>query len=77
VRHAATHVPGVVAVKDVRARWIGHRLRAEVDISVDPSLDVSQAHTITTDLERELAGHLQFLGGAIIHVEPADSRPDK
>jgi len=30
IRHAAGHVPRVEEVTDVRARWVGHRLHAEV-----------------------------------------------
>src|SRR5918999_1247291 len=34
------HVEGVEAVTEVRARWLGHRLRAEVNVAVDPSRSV-------------------------------------
>ena len=40
LRHAASHVEGVEQVSDVRARWIGHRLHAEVNIAVAPHLEV-------------------------------------
>ena len=40
----AGEVPGVTGVTDVRARWVGHRLRAEVNISVGPELTVRVAH---------------------------------
>src|SRR5712692_5031151 len=40
IGHAAHHVPGVRDVSDVRARWIGHRLQAEVNIAVAPDLSV-------------------------------------
>ena len=32
VRHAAGHAPEVREVTDVRARWIGHRLHAELSV---------------------------------------------
>src|SRR5215217_5672852 len=35
IRHAASHAEGVEDVSEVRARWLGHRLRAEVNIAVD------------------------------------------
>lgn len=44
VRHAAKHVPGVSGVTDVRARWIGHRMHAEVSVTVSPDLTVVQGH---------------------------------
>ena len=39
-------VDGVVAVTEVRARWMGHRLLAQVRLSVDGSLPVTGAHEI-------------------------------
>lgn len=38
ITHAAQQVPRVEAVTDVQACWIGHQLRAEVNIAVAPSL---------------------------------------
>src|SRR5215217_5651666 len=35
IRHAAEHVPGIRQVHDIRARWIGHKLHAEIAIGVD------------------------------------------
>jgi cation diffusion facilitator family transporter len=34
IRHAAGHVPQVRGVTEVRARWLGHRLHAELNIAV-------------------------------------------
>src|SRR6478735_1387567 len=35
--------PGVVGVREVQLRWLGHTLRAEADVEVDPALTVAQA----------------------------------
>src|SRR5918992_2849962 len=43
LRHAAYHVPGVIAMDGLRARWLGHRLCAEAEISLDPELTVREA----------------------------------
>jgi cation diffusion facilitator family transporter len=71
VEGVARDVPGVTGVSEVRARWLGHRLRAEVNISVEPELTVSAAHEVAKEVEHELQHHLRFLSGAIIHVDPA------
>ena len=47
-------VPGVVAVEALRLRWIGHRLRAETSVAVDPQMTVVAAHDIATDAEHAL-----------------------
>jgi cation diffusion facilitator family transporter len=70
VQHAAAHVAGVREVKEIRARWLGHQLLAEVNIAVDASLTVEQGHEIATDVHRQLMAHLPFLARAVVHVDP-------
>ncbi|MEW6637671.1 MAG: cation transporter dimerization domain-containing protein [Actinomycetota bacterium] len=70
VRHAASHVPGVEDVKEVRARWLGHELRAEVNIVVAPELSVAEGHAIAREVNHRLLHHLSYLRGAVIHVDP-------
>jgi cation diffusion facilitator family transporter len=64
-------VPGVVAVTEVRARWMGHRLLAQVRLSVDGTLSVARAHEIAEVAHHELLHHVPNLSEAIIHVDPA------
>ena len=70
VQHAASHVAGVREVTEVRARWLGHQLLAEVNIAVDPSLTVEQGHEIATEVHRQLVSNLPFLARAVVHVDP-------
>jgi cation diffusion facilitator family transporter len=70
IRHAASHVPGVKDVSEVRARWLGHRLHAEVNVAVDPDLSVAEGHAIAREVNHELLHHLSYLSGAVIHVDP-------
>jgi len=70
IHHAATHVAGVREVAEVRARWIGHRLHAEVNIAVDPRLSVADGHAIAKEVHHQLFHHLNYLAGATIHVDP-------
>src|SRR5690606_32181680 len=46
VENTARAVPGVRGVHCVRARWVGHRLFAELHIEVDQHLSVVEAHNI-------------------------------
>jgi cation diffusion facilitator family transporter len=73
IRHAVQHTPGVQAVTQVRARWVGHRLHAELNITVNPDLSVAQGHAIATDVRHHLCHHLPHLANAIIHVDPLDA----
>jgi cation diffusion facilitator family transporter len=70
VRHAAAHVPGVRELSDVRARWIGHTLRAELSITVAPELTVERGHELAKEVEHQLRHHLKLLSGVIVHVDP-------
>ncbi|MCP2255409.1 cation diffusion facilitator family transporter [Prauserella aidingensis] len=71
VEQAAAAVPGVEAVRQVRVRWLGHSLRAELDVAVDGTLDVTSAHAISHEVERALTGAVPRLTAATVHTEPA------
>jgi cation diffusion facilitator family transporter len=63
-------VPGVAAVVQVQLRWIGHRLRADAVLAVDPSLDVVRGHDIATAATRALRREMRELDAVTVHIEP-------
>ena len=68
---AAIHgVDGVEAVNELRIRWIGHTLRAEADIAVDPRLTLAQAHDLAHHVEQHLIADIGRLQAATIHTSP-------
>jgi cation diffusion facilitator family transporter len=67
----ATTVPGIHGVREVRMRWIGHSLRAELAVTVDADLTIEQAHHIAHDVEHQLVHAVPRLTAAIVHTEPA------
>ena len=72
IHHAISHVSGVKGIGEVRARWIGHRLHAEINIAVKSNATVSQGHDIAKEVRHELLHHLPHLADVIIHVDPED-----
>jgi len=72
IEHAPTHVDGVIAVHDVRARWLGHRVYSDVAVDVDPGLSLQKAHAISKEIERSLREDVPLLGGVTVRVRPAD-----
>jgi cation diffusion facilitator family transporter len=68
-------VRGVEHVTSAKARWTGHALNAELEIMVDPSLSVQQAHHIAEEVEHELCHAIPRLRGATVHVDPHDHGP--
>jgi cation diffusion facilitator family transporter len=63
-------VPGVLDVDELRLRWTGHRLRAEVGIAVDPGMDVVAAHEVATSVQHRLLHDVPRLVAATVHVGP-------
>ena len=70
-KRAISTVDGVQEVRELRIRWIGHTLRAEADITVDPGLTVNQAHELSHHAEDHLLAAAPRLNAATIHVSPS------
>ncbi|WP_435612432.1 cation diffusion facilitator family transporter [Streptomyces sp. bgisy159] len=64
-------VPGVRGVGELRLRWIGHRLRAEVALVVDGEVTVREAHAIAVAAEHALLHAVPRLTAALVHADPA------
>ncbi|HEX2772345.1 MAG TPA: cation diffusion facilitator family transporter [Micromonosporaceae bacterium] len=70
VEAALRDTPRLLDVGSVRLRWIGHQLRAECEIVVDPDLSLVDAHDIAVDAEHRLLHAVPRLGSAIVHADP-------
>src|SRR5690606_4178448 len=46
IEEVVIEVAGVKPISEVRARWAGHRLNAEINIAVDGSLSVAEGHEV-------------------------------
>jgi cation diffusion facilitator family transporter len=71
VEHTARETSGVLGAGDVRVRWIGHTLRAELAVTVEAALSVEDAHRIAHDVEHRLVHAVPRLSSAVVHTEPA------
>jgi cation diffusion facilitator family transporter len=69
-RRVLSGVDGVEDVGELRIRWIGHRLHAEAEITVDGDLPLSDAHRITEAARHRLLHDVPRLTSAIIHADP-------
>lgn len=70
VRQAAKSAAGVEDVAEVRIRWLGHRMRAELNVAVKGGLSVEQGHAVAEEVRHQLLHHLKYLSNAIVHVDP-------
>ena len=67
-------VPGVVAVRQLRMRWIGHRIHAEADLVVDDRVTLVDGHEIAHEAEHRLTHGVPRLASALVHAYPARGR---
>lgn len=73
VEDHSSAVPGVIAVDNIRVRWVGHRLDASLQVVVDESLSVLQGHDIALEVRKALTDAMPNLDHLVVHVEPDGS----
>lgn len=62
-------VAGVKGIKDLKARSYGNNIVVDIVITVNPTLDISSAHDISTRVERKLVEVFEIYD-VHVHVEP-------
>jgi cation diffusion facilitator family transporter len=72
IEHEAGHVPGVLGVSHVRARWLGHRLEVEVHILVSPDATARQVHDLGVEVSHALSHAMPFVATTTVHADPTD-----
>lgn len=70
-RDAIASVEGVLEVRALRLRWIGHTLHADADLTVASDVSLAAGHDIAHHAEEHLLEMLPRLSTAVIHVSPA------
>lgn len=74
IHHVGEHISGLKIV-DVRARWLGHRLYADVAVTADDALPLHEAVRLMHKLRGELMGHIRVLRSATItFATPNDTK---
>ncbi|MBF6341535.1 cation transporter [Nocardia abscessus] len=63
--------PGVQGVRSLRMRWIGHRLHADVELDVAPTITLAQAHRVAHEAQHTLTHVMPKLDTAVVHAYPA------
>lgn len=62
--------PGVLRVGRVQVRWIGHTLRAECEVVVDPKITLAEGHAIAVEAEHRMLHQVRRLTSTLIHADP-------
>jgi cation diffusion facilitator family transporter len=63
--------PGVVGVRALRMRWIGHEIHAEADLDIDAAATLVDAHQLAHDAEHRLTHDVPKLRSAAVHAYPS------
>jgi cation diffusion facilitator family transporter len=73
IQSAVKRADGVEQIAEVRVRWSGHQLLAEVNLAVNADLSVAEGHDIAESARRAILRQLPHLSNVVIHVDPLDS----
>ena len=72
IEQIARDVDGVQGVPTTQARWMGHRLSANITIVVDSAVTVSAADSVTEAVRHDLIDRVARLDTVDIQVEPSN-----
>lgn len=70
LEQAAKDVPGVMQAQEMRLRWLGHLLQAEVLVTVDEDLSTRESHHIAEQVRHALFEAQSHLASVLVHVDP-------
>ena len=63
----------MTTLAEVRARWHGHGIRAEVAIHVAPEATVAEAHQIADHVRQQLAHDIDHITDVAFETRPANT----
>jgi len=72
IRDIAYANRGVLQVHDIRTRYIGTSIQADLHVIVDGGLTVRQGHDIARDVEARLIREIEEVVDVVVHVEPPE-----
>jgi divalent metal cation (Fe/Co/Zn/Cd) transporter len=65
-------VPGVLALNDVYAHYVGTTVEIEVHVNVDRRLNIEEAHAIGKKVQGAIEG-MEEISRAFIHIDPLEA----
>jgi len=72
IRDIACANRGVLQVHDIRTRYIGTSIQADLHVIVDGGLTVREGHDIARDVEARLIREIEEIVDVVVHVEPPE-----
>ncbi|OGO27373.1 MAG: hypothetical protein A2Z16_05450 [Chloroflexi bacterium RBG_16_54_18] len=72
IEKTAGGIVGVIDVHDVTIRWLGHRQRGKLHITVDCEMTTRESHQIAENVRHKLFHDLPALVEFTVHVDPCE-----
>jgi cation diffusion facilitator family transporter len=72
IREIAGASQGVLQVHDIRTRYIGTNIQADLHLIVDGGLTVRAGHDIARNVEARLIHEIEEVVDVVVHVEPPE-----
>jgi cation diffusion facilitator family transporter len=72
VENTARSIEGVMDVHHVALRWLGHRQRGELHITVDCQLTTYESHHIAEQVRQTLFQKMPAMADVTVHVDPCE-----
>lgn len=72
VEKVASKVSSVMEVNNIAIRWVGHRQRAELHITVDCQMPTCESHSIAENVRHDLFHAMPALADVTVHVDPCE-----
>ena len=72
VEKVASKADGVMEIHNIAIRWVGHRQRAELHVTVDCQMPTCESHKIAEKVRHDLFHAMPALADVTIHVDPCE-----
>lgn len=70
VEHFAETVAGVESVESLRVRWVGHRLFAELMVTIDETRSLVEGYSVVQNIRKSLFDAIPVMGEVVIGIQP-------
>ena len=77
IRQVVNGVPGVQAATQVRARWSGHRLHTQINVTIGQDGDIQMAHDVANRVRHQLVHRFPNLYWVTIQVDPVHAHGEE
>lgn len=74
ITKSATQVEGVHHVNDVKARWFGHEITADISVTLDSHLTIKEGHDVVKNVIHRLQHDVEHLSAVQVHVDPLEEQ---